>query len=127
MLIKGRPVGVWILAFWSAAHAIPALFVAVDGAGTKGLLAWAVIIGEAALASGLIMRWRLARYLLIAQVTVHVFVFALLACGSMFIAIAWGLHGIELAVVLLIVAYLLFVCWAFIYLFHPEVDEFFTR
>ena len=127
MLIKGRPVGVWILAFWSAAHAVPALFVAVDGTGTKSLLAWAVIIGEAALATGFIMGSRLARYLLIAQITGHVFALALFACASVFIAIAWGLHGVELAVALLVVGYLLLVCWAFLYLFHPRVKEFFTR
>jgi len=127
MLIKERPVGIWILAFWSAAHAIPALFVAVDASGMKALIAWAVIIGEVALATGLIMGWRFARYLVIAQVTVHVFVFALFACASLFIALAWGLHGVELAVVLSIVGYLLLVCWAFMYLFHPGAKEFFTR
>ncbi len=127
MLIKGRPVGVWILALWSAAHAIPAMFIAVDASGMKALIVWAVIIGEIALATGLIMGWRAARYLLIAQVTVHVFVFALFACAAMFIAIAWGLRGVELAVVLSIAGYLLLVCWAFIYLFHPRVEEFFAR
>jgi len=103
------------------------MFVAVDASGTKGLVAWVVIIGEAALATGLIMGWRLARYLVIAQITVHVFVFALFACTSMFISIAWGLHGVELAIVLSIVGYLLLVCWAFLYLFRPRVKEFFTR
>src|SRR5262249_53240645 len=127
MLIKGRPVGIWILAFWSAAHAIPAMLIAVDASGMKALIVWAAIIGEVALATGLIMGWRAARYLLIAQVTVHVFVFALLACAAMFIATAWGMRGAELAVVLSIVGYLLLVCWAFIYLFHPRVQEFFAR
>lgn len=127
MLIRGRSVGVWILAVWSAAHAIPAMFIAVDATGIKALVIWTAIIGEVALATGLLMGWRAARYLLIAQVTVHVFVFALFACAAMFIAIAWGLRGVELAVVLSILGYLLFACWAFIYLFHPRVQEFFTR
>jgi hypothetical protein len=127
MLIKERPVGIWILAFWSAAHAIPAMFVAIDASGSKAVIAWAVIIGEVALATGLIMGWRLARYFLIAQVTVHVFVFALFAWATLFVAIAWGLHGVELAIVLSTAGYLLLVCWAFMYLFHPGVKEFFTR
>jgi len=127
MLIKGRPVGIWILAFWSAAHAIPAMFIAVDASGMKGLIAWAVIVGEVALVSGLVMGWQPARYLLIAQVTLHVFVFALIACGTLFVAIAWGLHGVELAVVLSIAGYLLLACWAFMYLFHPGVKELFAR
>ena len=127
MLVKGRPVGIWILAFWSATHAIPALFVALDAGGAKGLIAWAVVIAEVTLATGLIMGRALARYVLIVQVAAHVLVFALFACAAMFIAIAWGLRGVELAVVLSIVGYLLLVCWAFMYLFHPGVEEFFTR
>ena len=127
MLIKGRPVGVWILAFWSAAHAIPATFVAVDAGGAKSLIAWAVVIAEVALATGLLMGRSLARYVLIVQVAAHVLVFALFACAALFIAIVWGLHGVELAVVLSIVGYLLLVSWAFMYLFHPGVEEFFSR
>jgi len=103
------------------------MFVAVDASGAKSLVAWAVVLAEAALVTGLIMGRSLARYVLIVQVAAHVLVFALFACAALFIAIAWGLHGVELAVVLSIVGYLLLVCWAFMYLFHPGVEEFFTR
>jgi hypothetical protein len=125
MLFRGRPVGIWILALWSTAHAIAAMLAAPDASGTKGLVIWAVIGGEVALAIGLLKGWRPARYLLIAQVSGHVLVFGLFFWIGVFIAFAWGLRGGEPAIVLSIVAYLLLVCWAFMYLFHPEVEEFF--
>jgi hypothetical protein len=123
---RGRPLGIWILALWSTAHAIAAMLAAPDASGTKGLVIWAVIVGEVALAFGLLKGWRPARYLLIAQVSAHVLVFGLFFWIAVFIAFAWGLRGGEPAIVLSIVAYLIFVCWAFMYLFHPDVEEFFA-
>jgi len=126
MLIKGRPVGIWILALWSAAHTIPGGLVAADIGAAKSLLAWFFVAAEAAVAVGLVMPWRIARYLVIVQLGVNVFVFALLAWAFVFVAIAWGLHVSEVPIVVTIAGYLLFVCWGFMYLFHPELQDYFA-
>jgi hypothetical protein len=126
MEIKGRPLGIWILALWSVAHTIPAILVSADASGMKSLIIWLVVVVELAIAGGLLIRWRPARYLLIAQVAAHVFVSALVAWAFVFVEFAWGLHASEAPLVGLAAGYLLFACWAFMYLFHPAVRDYFT-
>ena len=124
MLIKGRPLGICILAAWTAAHAIPGSAIALSTSGVKSALAWVLVAGQLALAAALIMRWRVAWYLVIAQVGTNVFVFAAFAWAFVFVAAAWGLHATDTPVVLLIAGYLLCLCAAFLYLFHPGVREY---
>ena len=126
MVIKGRPVGIWILALWSAMHAIAAILVSADASGMKSFIIWDVVLGELTIAGGLLVRWRPARYTLIAQVTLHVLVSALVVWAFVFVACAWGLHASDVAIVAFATGYLLFVCWAFMYLFHPGVQEYFA-
>jgi hypothetical protein len=126
MTIKGRPLGIWILALWSVAHTIPAILVSADASGMKSLIIWLVVVVELAIAGGLLIRWRPARYFLIAQVAAHVFVSALVAWAFVFVAFAWGLHASEAPLVAAPAGYLLFACWAFMYLLYPEVRDFFT-
>ena len=127
MLIKGRPVGIWILAIWAVAHTVPALLVSADASGVKSLLVGVAVVVELAIAGGLLIHWRPARYVLIAQVVLHVFVAALVVWAFVFVAFAWGLHATDAPIVASATAYLLFACWAFMYLFHPEIEEYFTR
>jgi hypothetical protein len=127
MLIKGKPVGIWILAIWAVAHTIPAILVSADASGVKSLLVGAVVVVELAIAGGLLIHWRPARYALIAQVMLHVFVAALVVWAFVFVAFAWGLHATDAPIVVSASVYLLFACWAFLYLFHPEIAEYFAR
>jgi len=127
MLIKGRPVGIWILAVWTVAHAIPGVLIASEISGMKSLLVGLVVAMELAVAGGLTVRWRIAWYLLIAQVVLTFFVLAAGVWAMVFVAAAWGLHATDTPAVLLIAGYLLFVCSAFMYLFHPEVEEYFAE
>jgi len=127
MLIKGKPVGIWILAIWCVAHTIPALLVSADASGVKSLLVGVAVVVELAIAGGLLIHWRPARYALIAQVTLHVFVSALVVWAFVFVAFAWGMHAADAPIVASATGYLLFACWAFMYLFHPEIEEYFAR
>jgi hypothetical protein len=126
MAIKGKPVGIWILAFWAAAHTIPAVLISADASGLKSLIIGVAVVAELAIAGGLLIRWRPARYLIIAQVALHVFVCALAVWAFVFVAFAWGTHGSDVPIIASITAYLLFACWAFMYLFHPGVEDYFV-
>ncbi len=127
MDLSDKHIGIWILALWSAAHIVPAALVAIDTSGPKSLILWALIGAELVLAAGLLLRWRAARYLVAAQACLHVLVLSLVAWAFVFVAFAWGLHGIEGAILGGVAAYLVFVCWGFIYLFHPDVHDHFAR
>jgi hypothetical protein len=127
MLINGRPLGIWILAAWAGAHTIPGAVVAEELSGPNSLAAWLLVVVEVAVAGGLIVRWAIARYLLIVQITLNVLVFAMAAWALVFVAGAWGLHATDTPAVLLLIGYLVFACWAFLYLFHPDVVEYFGK
>jgi hypothetical protein len=126
MTIKGKPIGIWILALWSLAHTIPAILVSADASGMKSLIIWGVVVAELTLAGGLLVPWRPARYVLVAQVACHVFVAALVVWAFVFVAFAWGLHASDAPIVATASAYLLLACAAFTYLFSPEVEEYFA-
>jgi hypothetical protein len=127
MALKDKRIGLWILALWSAAHIVPAVLIAADTTGPKSTLLWLLIGAEVALTTGLFMRWRAARYLLAAQIGLHVLVLSLVGWAFVFVAFAWGLHGNEVPILSGIGVYLAFVCWGFIYLFHPDVQDHFAR
>ena len=126
-LLKDQLIGIWVLALWCAAHVVPVALLAADTNGTKGLLLWLAIAGELALAAGLIMGWRLFRYLAMAQVVAHTLAFSLVAWAFLFVALAWGLHGAEVPILATVSGYVLFTGWAFIYLFNPGVQDHFAR
>ncbi|HTS52467.1 MAG TPA: hypothetical protein VMH26_04270 [Burkholderiales bacterium] len=126
MVIKEKPVGIWILALWCGAHTIPAILVSPEASGMKSLVIGAVVVWELTIAGGLLIRWRPAQYMLIAQVALHVFIAALVVWTFAFLAFAWGLHPSDVPIVACAVGYLLLVCSAFMYLFHPGVQEYFA-
>jgi len=126
MTIKGKPVGIWILALWSVAHTIPAILVSADASGVKSLIIWIVVVVELTIAGGLLIPWRPARYALMAQIIGHVFVAALVVWAFVFVAFAWGLHASDAPIVATASGYLVLVCAAFMYLFYPTVHDYFA-
>jgi hypothetical protein len=86
-----------------------------------------VVVVALLAAVGLLMRWRIAHWVVVLQVAVHVFLFAVAGWAFLFVALAWGLHASETAIVALIFAYLSFTCWAFLYLFYPDVLDYFEE
>ena len=125
IVLKDQLIGLWIVALWAIAHVIPGVLLAADTGGTKGVLLWLLIAGEIVLAAGLVMGWRVFRYLALAQLVVHVLVFSTIAWAFLFVAFAWGLHGNEVPILATVGVYVLFTAWAFFYLFSPRVDDFF--
>jgi hypothetical protein len=127
MLVKGRPVGILLLGVWCAAHTIPLSLLALDASGGKAFIAWVLAIVALLAAIGLLIRSRIARYVVVLQLSVHVFLFALAGWAFLFVALAWGLQASEGPVVAFIFAYLLFTFWAFMYLFYPDVTDYFEE
>ena len=127
MVLKDKLIGIWVLALWCAAHVVPAVLLATDTSGTKSLLLWLMIAGEIALAAGLVLGWRVFRYLAMVQVVMHALVFSLVGWAFVFVAFAWGLHGNEVPILATLGAYVLFTGWAFIYLFNPGVQDHFAK
>jgi hypothetical protein len=104
MLVKGRPVGILLLGLWCAAHTIPFGLLAADASGGKAFLAWVLVLVVLLATGGLLARSRIARWVVVVQVAVHVFLFSIAGWAFLFVALAWGLHGSETAVVALILA-----------------------
>lgn len=127
MLVRGRPLGIVLLAVWCAAHTVPLSLLALDAGGAKAFLTWGLVICALLVAAGLVIRWRVARYLAVLQVAVHVFLFAVAAWAFLFVALAWGLHASEVPVLGFILVYLVFTFWAFMYLFYPDVADYFEE
>jgi hypothetical protein len=127
MVLKDTLIGIWILALWSAAHIVPAGMLAADTAGTKGILLWLIVVGELALAAGLVLGWRVVRYLTMGQVFAHVLICSLVGWVFVFVGFAWGLHGNEVPILATIAVYVMFTGWAFVYLFHPGVEDHFAK
>jgi len=126
MDLKGRPLGIWLLAIWCAAHIIPAILVSAEASGWRTFAIWLVVAVELAIAGGSLMHWAAARYALAAQIAVHISIAALVVWAFVFVAFAWGLHVSDAPIVASAVAYLLLGCWAFIYLFSPGVVDYFS-
>ena len=127
MVLKDKLIGIWILALWSVAHIVPAVLLATDTNGAKSVLLWLMIACEIALAAGLVLGWRVFRYLALAQLIAHVLVFSTIGWAFLFVAFAWGLHGNEVPILATVGAYVLFTAWAFVYLFNPSVQDHFAR
>lgn len=125
MSLDNRPWGVWLLAAWVAAHAVAGVLLGIDAHGAKATLVWVLVVVEVFVAAGLLLGWRVSRHLLIVQVAVNVFALATVTWVFVFMALAWGLQASEVPAVVAMAVYLLFVCWAFVYLLHPAVREHF--
>jgi hypothetical protein len=127
MALKDMFIGIWIVALWSIAHVVPAVWLAADTTGAKSVLLWIMIGGEVVLAAGLILGWRACRYLAMAQAIAHALVFSTVGWAFVFVAFAWGLHGNEVPILAGVGVYVLFIAWAFVYLFQPGVQDYFSK
>jgi hypothetical protein len=126
MTLKDKLIGLWVVALWALAHVGPGVWLALDTPGTKGMLLWTMVVGEAVLTAGLLLGWRLFRYLALAQMVVHVLVFSTVAWVFVFVAFAYGLHGNELPILGAVGLYVAFMAWAFFYMNSPGVRDHFA-
>ena len=125
MTLLHKPVGIWLLGLWSICLGLPALYVATETGGLKGILALSFFAMQVFLVVGLAIRLTIARYILVASLAANVFLLGILVWVFVFVASAWGLRGSDAPAVVPVVAYHLFVCWGFIYLLHPDIAAYF--
>ena len=125
MTLLNKPIGIWILGLWSLCLALPALYVATETGGLKGVLALSFFAVQIFVVVGLAIRLAVARYILVASLGANVFLLGVAVWVFVFVAIAWGLRGSDAPAVVPVVAYHLFVSWGFLYLHHPDIAAYF--
>lgn len=124
MMLLKRPAGVWVLMVWCTAQALAGLAIGLDSHGVRGALAWGFALMQAVFVAGLALPMAPARHLVAAYLAFNVFVAALATWGIVFVAAAWGLRNSDLPLVVPVAVYQAFVAWAFLYLFHPDVQSY---
>ncbi len=124
MMLLKRPVGVWILMVWCAVQALAGLVIGLDSSGMRGVLAWGFVIVQALFVAGLALPVSPTRHFVAAYLAVKIFAVAVAVWAIVFVATAWGLRNTDLPLVAPIVGYQVFVAWAFLYLFHPDVQAY---
>jgi hypothetical protein len=127
MMLFKRPVGVWILMAWCAIQAVAGLAIGLDSHGLRGTLAWGFTAMQVAFIAGLAVPMAPTRFFVAAYLAINVFVAALAAWSIVFVAAAWGLRNSDLPLVVPVAAYQAFLAWAFLYLFHPDVQVYLRR
>ena len=124
MMLLKRPLGVWILIAWCAVQALASLAIGFDSPGLRGVLTWGFAILQLLFVAGLALPIALTRHAVVAYLAVNVFAVAVGVWGIVFVAAAWGLRNSDLPLVAPIAVYQAFVAWAFLYLFHPDVQAY---
>jgi hypothetical protein len=124
MMLLKRPLGVWILMAWCAVQALGGLVIGLDSPGMRAVLAWTFAIVQALFVAGLALPMGATRHLVVVYLTVKFFALAVAVWAIIFVAVAWGLRNTDLPLVVPIVAYQVLVTWAFLYLFHPDVQAY---
>lgn len=124
MQLLKRPLGIWILMVWCAVQGAAGLAVALDAHGLRGAVAWGFTLMQVAFVAGLALPMALTRHFVATFVAANVFVVAVASWSIVFVAVAWGLRGSDLSLVAPVAAYQIFVAWAFLYLFHPDVQAY---
>lgn len=122
MMLLKRPAGVWLLMAWCTVQALAGLAIGLDSHGTRGALAWGFALMQAVFVTGLALPMAPARHFVAAYLAFNVFVAALASWGIVFVAGAWGLRNSDLPLAVPVAVYQAFVAWAFLYLFHPDVQ-----
>src|SRR5512136_2656013 len=105
MTLLNKPIGIWILGLWSLGLALPALYLASETGGLKGMLALAFFAVQVFVIIGLAIRLTIARYILVASLGANVFVFGIVVWFFLFVAAAWGLRSSDAPAVAPVVAY----------------------
>lgn len=122
MMLLKRPVGVWILMAWCAVQAVAGLALGLDSHGLRGALAWGFTLMQVLFVVGLALPMAPARHFVAAYLGANIFAAALATWSIAFVAVAWGLRNSDLPLVAPVAVYQVFVAWAFLYLFHPDVQ-----
>lgn len=122
MMLLKRPAGVWVLMAWCTVQALAGLAVGLDSHGLRGALAWGFTLVQAVFVAGLALPIAPTRHFVAAYLAANVFLAALATWSIVFVATAWGLRNSDLPMVAPVAAYQVFVAWAFLYLFHPDVQ-----
>ena len=124
MQLLKRPLGVWILMAWCAVQGAAGLAVGLDSHGLRGAMAWGFTLLQVLFVAGLALPMALTRHFVATYVAANVFVVAVASWSIVFVALAWGLRNSDLPLVVPVAAYQVFVAWAFLYLFHPDVQAY---
>jgi len=122
MLLLKRPLGLWILMAWCAVQGAAGVVIGLDSHGLRGMLAWGFVLMQVVFITGLALPLGWARHFVAAYLAGNVFLAALATWSMVFVATTWGLRSSDLPLVLPVAVYQAFVAWAFLYLFHPEVQ-----
>lgn len=125
MTLRGRPIGVCILSLWSVLQSAPGIWLSIGASGKAAVVGWLLFVGEIAVAVGLLVPVIAAWYAALASLAVSVVAISAALWVCVFIAAAWGLHSSELMAAIAVGVYFLFLCWGFVYLFHPELEAYF--
>jgi hypothetical protein len=125
MTLYRRPVGVLILALWLMGQALLALAVAYEVRGNASTLIGFVGVLHVALAAGLFRPFNLAWEAAVGCVALNIFAFGLVFWSVILVWIYLTLKSSDMPAVALVMVYYAFLCWAFVYLFHPEVRDYF--
>jgi hypothetical protein len=124
MRLLQRPLGIWILAAWCAVQAGVGAVFGLDAGRLMGLAAWGFCALHVFFLVGLLLPMRLARPVLLTYVAASVLGLAVVVWFFVFVGVAWGLRTSDFPAVAPIASYLLFLCWALFYLFHPDVRDY---
>jgi hypothetical protein len=113
--------GIWILAGWALVQAVPALLVAMESRGYTSAAGWMLCAALGFMTLGLIARIRGAWLVTLAYLAANLFVFALTVWLFVLVAAFLSLRSTDAPPAVAVVTYYLFLCWGFLYLFHPDV------
>jgi hypothetical protein len=125
MTLWGRPLGIWVLWLWCLFQGLPALVGTLNSGGAFRALVWGFFLLQGFFAVGLLLRLPLARHLLLIYLAINFFLLSLAVWFFVYTGLVWGAHRTDVLAVLVFVAYLLYLSWGFIYLFHPAVVAYF--
>ena len=125
MTLYQRPIGVLILVLWLMGQAVLALALAYEIRGTASMVIGFLGVLHVALAAGLFRPFNLSWEAAVSCVAVNIFCFGLLFWSVVLIWMYLTLKPSDMPAVVLVVGYYAFLCWAFLYLFHPDVRDYF--
>jgi hypothetical protein len=122
-----RPIGIWILVVWCAVQAVAGVFLGLGLHGMRGTAAWLFVAVQVAFIAGLLFPLTPARHFVVTYVALQILAVGTAVWGIVFVSIAWGLRRSDLPLVAPVAVYQLFLAWAFMYIWHPGVQEYLKR
>jgi len=122
-----RPIGIWILVVWCALQAGAGAFMGLGLHGTRGAAAWLFVAVQVAFIAGLLLPLKPARHFVVTYVGLQILAVGTAVWGIVFVSVAWGLRHSDLPLVVPVAVYQVFLAWAFMYIWHPGVQEYLKR